>query len=102
MGIPDDIVRLEQSLRELITRYELYFFGIEKREPLRLLEDVERQAKRYQNVSIANSTLRFKYDSLLATLTQHRQKWRRIGTGTAQKAAAGKMKAQTRLHGSTR
>jgi hypothetical protein len=78
MGIPDDIVRLEQSLRELITRYEQYFFGIEKREPLRLLEDVERQAKRYQNVSIANSTLRFKYDSLLATLTQHRQKWRRI------------------------
>ena len=78
MGIPEDIGRLEQELRELIVKYEQYFFGIEKREPLRLLENVDRLAKRYQNVSIPNTMHRFKYDSLVAALTVHRQKWTRI------------------------
>ena len=78
MGIPEDIGRLEQELRELIVKYEQYFFGIEKREPLRLLEQVDRLAKRYQNVSIANTMHRFKYESLVASLSVHRQKWTRI------------------------
>lgn len=78
MGIAEDIGRLEIELRELIIKYEQYFFGIEKREPLRLLESVERMAKRYQNVSIPNTRHRFKYDSLMATLSVHRQKWTRI------------------------
>ena len=50
MGLPEDIARLEQDLRELIIRYEQYFCGIEKREPLQLLDEVERRARRYQNV----------------------------------------------------
>ena len=78
MGIAEDIGRLEQELRELIIKYEQYFFGIEKREPLRLLDNVDRLAKRYQNVSIPNTMHRFKYDSLVASLSVHRQKWTRI------------------------
>ena len=75
MGIAEDITRLEHDLRELIIKYEQYFFGIEKREPLRLLEEVERQARRYQNMSIPNTRDRFKYDSLVAALMVHKQKW---------------------------
>lgn len=78
MGIPEDIAQLELELRELIVKYEQYFFGIEKREPLRLLEAVERLARRYRNVSITNTMLRFKYDSLVASLSVHKQKWSRI------------------------
>jgi hypothetical protein len=78
MGIPEDIGRLELQLRELVIKYEQYFFGIEKREPLKLLENVDRLARRYQNVSIPNTMLRFKYDSLVASLGVHRQKWTRI------------------------
>ena len=77
MGLPEDIARLEQDLRELIIRYEQYFCGIEKREPLQLLEEVERCARRYQNQSIANSMYKFKFNSLVATLCVHRQKWTR-------------------------
>jgi hypothetical protein len=77
MGIPEDIARLEHDLRELIIRYEQYFCGIEKREPLLLLEEVERCARRYQNVSITNAMHKFKYNSLIATLCVHRQKWTR-------------------------
>jgi len=75
MGIPEDIARLEMDLRELIIKYEQYFFGIEKREPLKLLEAVDRLARRYQNVNISNTSQRFRYDSLIASLSVHRQKW---------------------------
>ena len=77
MGLPEDIARLEQDLRELIIRYEQYFCGIEKREPLLLLEEVERCARRYQNTAITNAMYKFKYNSLVATLSVHRQKWSR-------------------------
>ncbi|HJV37075.1 MXAN_5187 C-terminal domain-containing protein [Geomonas sp.] len=75
MAIPEDIARLEQDLRELIIKYEQYFFGIEKREPLRLLDQVERLVRRYQNVTITNTRDRFKYDTLVAALSVHKQKW---------------------------
>lgn len=78
MGLPEDIAQLEKDLRELIIRYEQYFCGIEKREPLLLLDSVERASRRYQNMNISNSMYKFKYNSLVATLCVHRQKWNRI------------------------
>ncbi|MBJ6798981.1 MXAN_5187 C-terminal domain-containing protein [Geomonas propionica] len=77
MGVAEDIAKLELDVRELVIKYEQYFFGIEKREPLRQLEAVERAVRRYQNVSIPNTSQRFKYDSLVATLSVHKQKWTR-------------------------
>lgn len=77
MGVAEDIAKLELDLRELVIKYEQYFFGIEKREPLRLLDSVERTVRRYQNVSIPNTSQRFKYESLVATLSVHKQKWTR-------------------------
>lgn len=38
---------------------------------------MERLARRYQNVSITNTRQRFKYDSLIASLCVHKQKWNR-------------------------
>lgn len=78
MGIPEDIAQFEQSLNELIIRYEQYFLGLEKREPLRLLETVERMARRYANVKIVNTMLNFKYTSLVSRFNSYRQYWNRI------------------------
>ena len=78
MGVAEDIAQLELELRELIVKYEQYFFGIEKREPLRMLEEVERLVRRYRNVSLNNTMQRFKYDSLAASFSVHKQKWNRI------------------------
>lgn len=78
MGLPEDIARLEQLLHELVVKYEQYFAGIEKREPLLLLTEVEQLARRYHNVAITNTMLRYKYNSLISTLGVHRQKWNRV------------------------
>lgn len=78
MGIPEDVALFEQSLNELIIRYEHYFLGMEKREPLQLLDEVERAARKYQGFQIINTMLKFKYNSLVARLNSYKQHWTRI------------------------
>lgn len=75
MDIQDDLIRFEQSLNELIIKYDQYFLGLEKREPLKLLEEVERHARRYQPAHINNAMFRFKYTNLVARLNSYRQLW---------------------------
>lgn len=77
MGIPEDIAQFEQSLNELIIKYEQYFLGLEKREPVRLQETVDRLARKYVNTKIVNTMLNFKYNSLVAKLNSYRQYWNR-------------------------
>lgn len=78
MGVQEDIYLFEQSLNDLIVKYEQYFLGLEKREPLKLLEDVERQARRYATTKISNTMLKFRYNSLVAKFSSYRQYWGRI------------------------
>jgi hypothetical protein len=78
MGIQEDILHFEQSIGELIIKYEQYFLGLEKREPLKLLEEVDRIARRYANVQIVNTMLKFRYNALVARLNSYRQYWNRI------------------------
>jgi hypothetical protein len=78
MGVPEDLAHFEQTLQDLIIKYEQYFLGLEKREPLKLLEEVDRFAQRYRNINIVNTMLKFKYNSLVSTLSTHKQKWARI------------------------
>ena len=60
MAVAEDLTKLEHQLKELITRYEKYFVGLEKREPLPLLADVEKMARRYANVPINNTMYKHK------------------------------------------
>lgn len=78
MGIPEDIHQFEQGLNELIIKYEQYFLGIEKREPLRLRETVDRLARKHSAVKIVNTMLNFKYTSLVSRYASYRQYWDRI------------------------
>ena len=78
MGAAEDIALFEQNLNELIIKYEQYFLGLEKREPLLLLAEVERAARKYQGVQIINTMLKFKYNSLVARLNSYKQYWARI------------------------
>jgi len=78
MGIQEDLALFEQSLEQLIIRYEQYFLGMEKREPLKLLADVDSCARQYANITIVNTMMKFKYNSLVARLSSYKQYWNRI------------------------
>ncbi len=78
MGIAEDISSFEHMLGELIIKYEQYFLGMEKREPLQLLTEVEKASRAYQNVNIVNTMLKFKYNSTVARLNSYKQYWNRV------------------------
>jgi len=78
MGLAEDLNQFEQLLGELIIKYEQYFLGIEKREPLRLFGQVERFSQRFTLGAITNSSQKFKYNCLVARFTTYRQYWTRI------------------------
>jgi hypothetical protein len=78
MGIPEDVALFERGLSELIIKYEQYFLGLEKREPLRLLGEVDGLARKYQGFQIINTMVKFKYNAAIAKLNSYKQYWTRI------------------------
>lgn len=78
MGIQEDIAFLESSVAELIVKYEQYFLGIEKREPLKLCEDIERFIRRYNTASIVNTMFKFRFNTLVGKFNSYKQYWTRI------------------------
>jgi len=78
MGLAEDIALFELNLNELVIKYEQYFLGLEKREPLQLLDEVERYAKKYHGTHIINTMQKFKYNSIVARFSSYKQYWIRI------------------------
>lgn len=78
MGIAEDLLILEIRLKELVTRYDQYFMGIEKREPLKLAEEVDKMVRRYSATPINNTMYKHRYNNLVARLNTYRQHWNRI------------------------
>jgi len=78
MAIADDIPKLEQQLNELISKYEQYFIGLEKREPLQLSLEVHKMVRRYTSVPINNTMYKHRFNMLVARLNTYREHWNRI------------------------
>jgi hypothetical protein len=78
MGIQEDVAFLESSVAELIVKYEQYFLGIEKREPLKLCEDIERFIRRYNTALIVNTMMKFRFNTLVGKFNSYKQYWVRI------------------------
>jgi hypothetical protein len=78
MALIDDLAQLERQLTNLITRYEQYFIGLEKREPLQLLDEVERLVRRHAGATISNTMLKHRFSMLTSRLTTYREHWNRI------------------------
>ena len=77
MALTEDLPQLERMLNELITRYEQYFIGLEKREPLPMREEVEKLVRRYANTQINNTMFKHKYSTLMARFNTYREHWNR-------------------------
>jgi len=78
MAIAEDLTLLEHQLGDLINRYEQYFIGLEKREPLPLLNEVEKVVRRYAGTPINNTMYKHKFTTLVARLNTYREHWNRI------------------------
>lgn len=78
MGIAEDLIILESRLKELVTRYDQYFIGLEKREPLKLADEVDKLVRRYASTPINNTMYKHRYNNLVARLNTYRQHWNRI------------------------
>ena len=78
MGVAEELDQFEQLLADLVIKYEQYFLGIEKREPLLLFGKVERLSLRLLSGGITNSMQRYKSTCLVARFTTYRQYWTRI------------------------
>jgi hypothetical protein len=78
MSLVEDLTQFENLLAELITRYDQYFIGLEKREPLPLLNEVERIVRRYAGTPITNTMYKHKFGMLVARLNTYREQWNRI------------------------
>jgi len=78
MAIADDIPKLEQQLNELISKYEQYFIGLEKREPLQLSAEVQKMVRRYTGTPINNTMYKHRFNMLVARLNTYREHWNRI------------------------
>ncbi len=78
MAIADDVILLDKKMSELITKYEQYFIGLEKREPLSLLKEVEVLVRRYSGVPINNTMYKHRFTMLVARLGTYREHWNRI------------------------
>src|SRR6185369_5448446 len=78
MAIEEDIIILDKKLNELIIRFEQYFIGLEKREPLQLVDEVEKLVRRYSGVPINNTMYKYRFTMLAARLNTYREHWNRI------------------------
>ena len=93
MGVKEDIDLLEHKLARLKVEYEQYFQKILKREPVKLRDEVEKIVLAYSNKNISNTSLKFRYNSLVSRFNTYRQYWTRvvraIEEGTYYRQAAG-------------
>ena len=73
--------------------YEQYFTRIIKREPVKLKEEVESIIRHYSNKNITNTSIKFRYNSLVSRYNSYKQYWTRtiraIEEGTFWKMAEG-------------
>jgi hypothetical protein len=78
MAIAEDVILLDKKLNELITKYEQYFIGLEKREPLPVLGEVEKLVRRYSGSPIHNTMHKHRFTMLVARFNTYREHWNRI------------------------
>lgn len=84
--VAEELIVLDNKLKQLRFEYEQYFMGSRPREPVLLRGEVQKIVARYSNTGIQNTALRFKFNNLCARLFTMRRQWdeilRKIEAGT--------------------
>ena len=84
--IAEDLVVLDNKIKQLKFEYDQYFIGSRPREPILTRGDVNKLVAKYSNLGIQNTSLRFKFNTLCSRFFAMRRQWdetlRKIEAGT--------------------
>ena len=69
---------IQQQMKELEIRYEQYFAGVERREPLNERKNLARRIRQYTNRRIVWTDLKFRYQGIASRFMSYAQYWDRI------------------------
>lgn len=75
--LADEATSAEEDLEALKARYELYFLGIEKREPARERGEMKRRVEKLKESFTKNTGLRFRLQTLHARFLSYERMWMR-------------------------
>jgi len=70
--------QLDQNIQKLKTLYEQYFAGVEKREPINLRDQVQRDLRAFHSTHIVHTDLRFQLQALVSRFSSYCGYWDRI------------------------
>lgn len=73
-----ELDQIQRQLKELEIRYEQYFAGIERREPLNDRRVLSRRLRQFTNRHIVWTDLNFRYQNLASRFMSYNQYWDRI------------------------
>lgn len=76
-ALADACSKLEEDLEALKARFEMYFLGIERREPAREREEMKRRVARLKGEFTRNTGLRFRIETLHARFLSYERMWNR-------------------------
>jgi len=77
MPLSEDLDQLNSTIRQLQTKWEMFFSGIEKKPPTELQRKVEGVIRQYAFQEIRNNTERFRYQSLTARYNTFNELWQK-------------------------
>ena len=77
MGSHEDILKLELKLQKLKVDYDQYFSGIIKLPPFKLHEEIKKFIRTQSGKPLSNTSLQFKYNSLIGRYTSYNNLWTR-------------------------
>ncbi|MBI5068916.1 MAG: hypothetical protein HZB56_11815 [Deltaproteobacteria bacterium] len=73
----DQAARLEEEMEQLRARYEMYFLGVERREPKRDREEMKRRVERIKTAFTRNTGVKFRIQTLAARFLSYERMWTR-------------------------
>jgi hypothetical protein len=76
-ALEDETRKLEEELEALKARYESYFLGVERKEPVRWREETRKRVLRLKESFTRNTGLKFRIQSLHARFLSYERLWLR-------------------------
>jgi len=75
--ISDECGKIEEEVEALKARYEMYFLGLERREPSRERAEMKRRVMKLKGEFVRNTGLRFRIQTLHARFLSYERMWQR-------------------------